>query len=256
MKPKLVVFDVAGTTVRDDGDVVTEALLQAFARFRLKVQRAHIREHMGLAKQQAIRLILRDSLEPSTLLHPRLLEAVHQDFLETMCLYYVDHAEAIPGAEDTFSWLRAQGVGVVLDTGFPRRVLDAILVRLCWQDRGLISAAIASDEVEFGRPSPEMLRRAMRLTGVTDPAWVAKVGDTPADLCEGLNGGCGQNIGVLWGSHDRASLGRFPHTHLVQDFEELRAVLDGQVPSCFGRGATPSTSGRAAVIDEREPARR
>ena len=38
--------------------------------------------------------------------------------------------------------------------------------------------------------------------------------------------------------------------------EELRAVLDGQVPSCFGRGATPSTSGRAAVIDEREPARR
>lgn len=101
-----------------------------------------------------------------------------------------------------------------------------------------------------------MLRRAMRLTGVTDPASVAKVGDTPADLCEGLNGGCGQNIGVLWGTHDRASLDRFPHTHLVQDFEELRAVLDGQVPSCFGRGATPSTSGRAAVIDEREPARR
>lgn len=256
MKPRLVVFDVAGTTVRDDGDVVTEALLQAFARFRLKVQREHIREHMGLAKQQAIRLILRDSLEPSTLLHPRLLEAVHQDFLETMCLYYAEHAEAIDGAEDTFSWLRAQGVALVVDTGFPRRVLDAILSRLSWQDRGLISAAIASDEVEFARPSPEMLRRAMRLSSVADSAWVTKVGDTPADLCEGLNGECGQNIGVLWGSHDRASLERFPHTHLVEDWEELRAVLEGQSTSCFGLGAAASTSGRATVIEEREPARR
>ena len=41
-----------------------------------------------------------------------------------------------------------------------------------------------------------MVFRAMQLTGVTDPRRVAKVGDTPSDLHESTNAGCGMVVAV------------------------------------------------------------
>ena len=109
-----------------------------------------------------------------------------------------------PGALRVFSALRNAGIRVALDTGFSRDILDTILTQLGWAD-GTIDCSIASDEVERGRPHPDMIFRAMRLLGVTDPSQVAKVGDTPADVMQGLSAGCGLVVGVTCGTHSRAS---------------------------------------------------
>ena len=58
--------------------------------------------------------------------------------------------------------------------------------RLGWGGaRPAIDASVASDEVPRGRPHPDMIHHLMRQCGVGDPARVAKVGDTPADLAQG-----------------------------------------------------------------------
>jgi phosphoglycolate phosphatase-like HAD superfamily hydrolase len=61
----------------------------------------------------------------------------------------------------------------------------------------------------------------MSLTGVTEAAAVAKVGDTPADLLEGQAAGCGRVIGITSGSHTREALALYPHTHLVDRLPEI-----------------------------------
>jgi phosphoglycolate phosphatase-like HAD superfamily hydrolase len=63
------------------------------------------------------------------------------------------------------------------------------------------------------------------LTGVTNVTMVAKVGDTPADLLSGTSAGCGWVIGITTGTHTRAELLAFPHTHLVDRLSDVPPLL-------------------------------
>jgi phosphonatase-like hydrolase len=112
----------------------------------------------------------------------------------------------IAGAEAAFAELRAHGARVALATGFGRRVLNAILLRLGWYEGDVIDVSVASDEVEHGRPAPDLVFRAMTLTGVRDPGRVAKVGDTVADVREGIAAGCGLVVGVTTGTATKLAL--------------------------------------------------
>jgi len=99
------------------------------------------------------------------------------------------------------------------------------LERLGWRHAGLLDATVASDEVPQGRPAPDMICRAMELTGVTDASRVVKVGDTPSDLQEGQAAGCGWIVGVTAGSHTREQLCVHPHTHLLPAITDLLPLL-------------------------------
>jgi phosphoglycolate phosphatase-like HAD superfamily hydrolase len=70
-----------------------------------------------------------------------------------------------------------------------------------------------------------MIRELISRFEVSNPAHVAKVGDTPADLDEGRNAGCGLNLGVYGGTHSWAELEPFPHVHLIDDIGELADLL-------------------------------
>ena len=129
----------------------------------------------------------------------------------------------VAGAAELFDRLRSEGIRVALNTGFNRAITDVILGRLGWRER--IDASIASDEVARGRPHPDMIRELMRRFDVANPSHVAKVGDTPVDLEEGRNAGCGLIVGVTCGTHTRAELGALPHTHLIEDIRQLPDIL-------------------------------
>jgi phosphoglycolate phosphatase-like HAD superfamily hydrolase len=70
-----------------------------------------------------------------------------------------------------------------------------------------------------------MIFRLMKSLGVTDAARVAKVGDTLADLEEGINAGCGLVIGVTSGSHSRMQLQLLAPAHIVESVSRLPALL-------------------------------
>ncbi len=65
----------------------------------------------------------------------------------------------------------------------------------------------------------------MEELGVSDAGLVAKVGDTPSDLQEGIAAGCGWVIGVLNGSHSREELEVYVHTHLVDSICDVPALV-------------------------------
>jgi phosphonatase-like hydrolase len=223
MRIDLVIFDIAGTTVNDD-DGVNRCVRAALENVGLLTTREAVNQVMGIPKPQALRHLIEHSDQRAQLMGR--LDAIHADFVARMIRFYRTDPSVheIAGARDTFSRLRAAGIKTALDTGFTRDIVEVLLHRLNWKN-DLVDATVTSDEVPRGRPHPDMIQKIMSDLGVADPRRVAKVGDTPADLQEGANAGCGLVIGVTQGSHTAAQLEAFHPTYLINTVADLPALL-------------------------------
>lgn len=224
MNIELIVFDMAGTTV-SEGGAVYKCLRATLSGYGLGLPMDALHEVKGHDKREALRILiersnLREELLPG-------LDAIHEDFVERMIGFYREDPSVgeMPGAAETFRWLQQRGIKTALNTGFSRDIAQTLIDRLGWQREGLIDASVTSDEVERGRPHPEMIRHLMKQLGIADSHRVAKVGDTPADLLEGKNAGCGLNIGVTQGASTREQLEPFPYDHLIGSVAELPELL-------------------------------
>lgn len=203
----MVVFDMAGTTVRDEDNAVAGTVQKALAEFGCPIELTDVDPVMGMPKPLAVRHLLEQFAPPGKATDER-VQAAHARFQEIIVAHYRDgeNITEIDGASDIFRILRENDIKVTLDTGFDRRTLDTIVNRLGWAD--LLDATVASDEVENGRPAPDMIRVLMDRCGVSDPASVCKVGDSVSDIEQGVNAGCGLVAAVLcertrdaWQSH-------------------------------------------------------
>lgn len=225
MKCELVIFDMAGTTVYDP-DFVGQAVVDALAEDGIAITVRDINPYMGIPKRVAIQKTLEDVGHEAAGDDGR-LDRLFALFEAHMLRFYrtSDEVRPIEGAVETFEWLREKGIKVALDTGFSRAIVDVILGRLGWGE-GVLDATVASDEVERGRPYPDLVFEAMARTGVQDVSRVMKVGDTPSDLGEGTSAGCGWVIGVTEGTHTREELEGHPHTHLIGSVADLRGVME------------------------------
>ncbi|RYG33614.1 phosphonatase-like hydrolase [bacterium] len=223
MPIRLVVFDMAGTTV-EDPDGVGGCLKAALKAEGIVAETNSVNAVMGIPKPLAIGDLMEQAGETPA---RERVDAIHRDFQARMIDYYRHHPDVreIEGATETFRGLRARGIKVALDTGFDRTIVDTILHRLGWRE-GVLDATAASDEVAAGRPHPDLIYRLMELTGVDDAAAVAKIGDTPSDLQEGTAAGCGMVVGVTSGTHSRESLLNHPHTHLIPSIRGLPDLID------------------------------
>jgi phosphonatase-like hydrolase len=187
---------------------------------------------MGLYKPEAIRILLSQLGKPAT---DELVRRLHDDFSRRMQDYYAHDPAVRPlaGANEAFRRLRAAGVRVALNTGFGRDIMDVILDRVNWRDA--VDATICSDEVARGRPAPDMIRALAARFGIAEPAQIAKVGDTLADIDEGLRAGCGLVIGVLTGTGVRDEFAARPGIAVAPDVSAaagmiLQAPTPGQQP--------------------------
>jgi len=227
MNWQLAVFDLAGTTVNDP-EGVSGALRTALAEAGVTVTREAANAVQGIRKPIAIRMLLEQVNAGPELLAR--VDAIHDRFVELMIEFYKTDPSVfeIPGTSDVFRLLKSKGIAVTVDTGFSRDIGDVVLERMGWQSQGLIQASVTSDEVANGRPYPDMVFHLMKVTGVTDPKRVIKVGDASVDLLEGTAAGCGMVVGVCaTGSHTREQLLPHPHTHLIDSIAELPALIQG-----------------------------
>jgi phosphonatase-like hydrolase len=225
MAIKLVVFDMAGTTV-EDKDNVHEALINGFKKCNYAIDREDANTVMGIPKPVAIRTLLEKKFKVIDK-REELVEKIHQTFVDEMISFYKTDPSVKPtkNAEATFAALRVKGILVGIDTGFSRDIADAIFERLKWKENKLIDLSVTSDEVANGRPFPDMIYKAMEITGIKTADEVAKVGDTVFDLKEGSSAGCKYVIGITTGAYTRAELLPEKHTHLIDDLLEVVNIV-------------------------------
>lgn len=216
---ELVIFDLAGTTVEDCGEV-PDSFIAALSEHGIEVSRDELASVRGSSKRQAV---LR--LTPSG---PEQLEragAIYDSFrARLMHRYASEGVRPVPCAESVFHALRERGVRVALNTGFDRETTGLLLNALGWM-HGVVDALVCGDDVPEGRPAPQLIFRAMELAGVRSVRRVANVGDTVLDLEAGNNAGVRWNIGVLSGAHTRPMLEAVPHTHILPSVADLHGIL-------------------------------
>jgi phosphonatase-like hydrolase len=222
---KLVIFDLVGTTITDGGEI-PETFLNVLAAHAIHVTPEDLNDVRGASK----RLAMRSFLERRFPGYPNQAAVLSEQFFVEFCTRLAEHYERdgvhpLPGAGETFAWLRRKGIKIAINTGFDRAITDLVLHRSGW-DLAAFSAVICADDVPQGRPAPYLIFRAIEAAGETSVRQVACVGDTVLDLQAGWNAGVHWNIGVLTGAHTRQQLERAPHTHLLEGVAELPSLWE------------------------------
>lgn len=228
MPIKLVVFDLAGTTVADNNDV-HKVLKAALAANDVVISIEDANEVMGIPKPVAIRQLLERRYSGTREITEAWIDEIHSFFVAEMIRFYKEDPAVTEkeGVSETFKELKKRNYLIGIDTGFDRTITSAILDRLDWMREGLIDVSVTSDEVPRGRPFPDLIYRAMELTGIKDASEIAKVGDTASDMQEGTSAGCGLVIGVTSGAFSREQMLKERHSYLIHQISEILEILKG-----------------------------
>jgi len=219
----LAVFDMVGTTVQA-GDEVPSAFREAFGSVGVGVSDGDIAGIRGRSKRDAIRDLL-STYHPGGLGDEEQVEAVYARFQDALRTAYRTRTRAVPGAEAVLRGLRQAGIEVVLTTGLDRETARLLLQALGWDGLGL-TGLVTSDDVQRGRPAPDLIFAAMKLAGVSDAESVVVVGDTTSDLEAAAAAGVVWSVGVLSGAHSRAQLEGRPHAMILESVEDLPLWLE------------------------------
>ncbi|MFF2232739.1 phosphonatase-like hydrolase [Streptomyces anulatus] len=229
---RLVVLDMAGTTVADGG-LVEQAFSAAAQRLGVRpgsdehaCQLAYVRATMGESKISVFRHLFAgeggDGGEDGEDKAQRANTAFEEAYGE---LVDAGRIAPVPGAREAVERLASEGRTVVLTTGFARPTQDAILAALGWQDLVPLTLCPA-DAGGRGRPFPDMVLAAFLRTGaVDDVRRTAVAGDTSYDMLSGVRSGAGIVAGVLTGAHDKDRLTRHGATHVLGSVAELPDLI-------------------------------
>jgi len=218
---KLVVFDMAGTTV-DEDNVVYKTLRKAVNDQGFHCSLEHVlRVGGGQEKKQAIRDLLRgEEVENADL--EFMVNNTYQQFITQLEQAYRDlEVKACPGSEAVFATLREQGIKVALNTGYQQATATNLLQKLGWREGEQIDLLVTASDVANSRPAPDMILLAMEKLSIDNPKQVAKIGDTAIDIKEGQNAGCGLTLGITTGAQTRQQIARAEPDGIIEHLSEL-----------------------------------
>ncbi|KQB98604.1 HAD family hydrolase [Pedobacter sp. Hv1] len=222
---KMVVFDMAGTTVNED-NIVYKTLrnaINAVGGYELSL--AEVLEHgAGKEKLQAIKSILVYSLGT---INDQLAEEIFKVFLDQLKhAYEVEDIFPNANAEELFAILKEKNVLRVLNTGYDRNTAEFLLKKLNWSVGAEIDSLVTASDVPRNRPYPDMINEAMDRFDIDDAALVAKVGDSTIDIQEGQNAGCALSIGITTGAHNLTQLNSASPSYIIDDLLELVPIIE------------------------------
>ncbi len=237
-KIQLVVFDMAGTTVQDKGEV-QRCFFDAIQDTPLEVSAEAINSMMGWPKKLVFQTLWQQYLGES---HPDYLDAVEHSFNKFKQIleehYQTQSVQPTEGCLPVFQWLKSQSIHIALNTGFYREVTNIILDRLGWSqgldhqyvgsEASMIQVSVTPSEIynNEGRPAPFMIQKAMYRLGIRDPQAVIHIGDTPTDLETGRNANCLLSLAVTNGSHTETQLAPCPNDGLLASLAELPKIIE------------------------------
>lgn len=196
VKLKLVIFDMAGTTVDDMVDglpLILKCYDDAFRKNGIKIAFNVLNDQRGRDKKTVINEL--GGIKASE---------IYTDFVNSL-LNNVSQIKEMEGTSEIFSQLHDFGVKTAVGSGFPYDVSKAIIDKLGWKENGLIDYWTCSEIVGKSRPDPAMIYAIMQYLDVEDPLSVIKVDDSFIGIEEGVCAGV-FTLGVLTGTQSREKL--------------------------------------------------
>ena len=236
---KAAVLDWAGT-VMDHGCRAPAAVFQAvFAARGIEVTEAQAREPMGTPKWDHIFAVgtnpVVNKLWKETFGKDfEALDAddIYKDFVPHQISIIADYCDMIPGAVDAVNEMRKMGMKIGSCTGYTPDIMEAC--RAAAKGAGYVPDAVfCAGDTPKGRPGPALLLANMIELDVYPPEGVVKIGDTVADIEEGLNAGT-WTIGVAARGNE---VGLSHEAFENMPVDELKPLIDTAYKKLTGAGA-------------------
>ncbi|NBC82843.1 MAG: phosphonoacetaldehyde hydrolase [Bacteroidetes bacterium] len=192
---KAVIFDWAGTTVDYGCIAPTRVFVEVLAKKGIEITMQDAREPMGLAKKDHLVALLKmDKVQQQwkqkyqVEMDEDIPNKLYNDLEPSLAAIVADYSTPINGAVDLLEQLRRNHVKVGSTTGYVSTMMDRV-IPVAGNHGFTPDAIITSSDVTDGRPKPWMCYlNAIRLN-VFPMHHTVKIGDTIADIEEGLNAG-------------------------------------------------------------------
>ncbi|NQY60581.1 HAD-IA family hydrolase [Cognatishimia sp.] len=215
---RLVIFDVDGTLVDSQGDIVG-SMSRAFAALgKPAPARENVLSIVGLSLDVAMQ-----RLAPEASLGEQidLVDAYKQAYQDLRAAKgSVESSPLYPGARQALDALRAQPYTLLgVATGKSRRGLDSLIAGHTLE--GFFVTEQVADH-HPSKPHPSMIEAAIAETGV-GAAQAVMIGDTSFDMSMARAAGV-RGIGVSWGYHSHEKLA--DAEIIIDRYEDLLPVLD------------------------------
>lgn len=201
-----VLFDWAGTTVDFGCFAPVNVFVQIFKAAGIDVTIAEARIPMGMLKRDHLKAMLdmpninkkwQDKYGRS--FNEQDIDALYSSFESLLLASLKEYTQPLPAVVETVQELRKTGLKIGSTTGYTDSMM-AIVTQGAKEKGYEPDFWITPDSTNcIGRPYPYMIFRNMEALRLSAPWKVVKIGDTAADIKEGLNAGV-WSIGVVIGS--------------------------------------------------------
>jgi phosphonatase-like hydrolase len=223
MSIKMIVFDMAGTTI-DEDNIVYKTLHKSINEYDVVVDLSAVLEiGAGQEKLTAIKDIVSKYGTQEDLLKANDMYHYFINHLQTA--YEEFDIKAMQNAASVLMNIRSKGILVVLNTGYDRATAQFILNKIKWTQLNEFDLLVTATDVEKNRPAPDMIHYAMKLFSIKDPKEVVKIGDSKIDIEEGQNAHCLYSIGITTGAQTKAQLMEANPDNIIDNLDELISFL-------------------------------
>ena len=192
---KALILDWAGTTVDYGSCAPAAVFVDVFQRAGVRISIEQARGPMRMAKRDHIREILRsdDVSADWRSAHGRSwtendVDALYEDFIPLQMAVIADRAAPIPGVIEAVTRFRRRGLKIGSTTGYNRQMME-ILVPAAAKLGYSPDHWVCATDVAAARPEPWMALRSIEAMRIFPMEACVKIGDTRADIEEGLNAG-------------------------------------------------------------------
>ncbi len=233
------ILDWAGTVVDFGSFAPTQIFVEAFAEFDVAVSIEEARGPMGMGKWDHIRTLcdVPEIAERYRKVFGRTptdndVTAIYERFMPLQIEKIAVHSALIPGALETLTGLRKDGLKIGSCSGYPKVVMDKV-VALAARNGYVADHVVATDETPNGRPWPAQALANVIALGVDDVAACVKVDDTVPGILEGRRAGMwtvalvcsGNALGLTWEQYQALAAER-----LEQERKRIHALFEGSRP--------------------------
>jgi len=192
---KAVIFDWAGTTVDFGCMAPTLVFIDVFSQWGINLSIDEARGPMGLAKMDHVRKLMeidrvRNEWQGLYNRYPGENDVVvlYNQLEPALVKIAGDFANVIPGVPQVMVELRKQEILIGSTTGYVRSMMEQV-VPVAGRQGFKPDSIVCSDEVPEGRPAPWGCFLNAQRMNIWPMSEMVKIGDTVADIKEGLNAG-------------------------------------------------------------------
>lgn len=201
-----IILDWAGTTVDFGCFAPVNVFLKIFKNVGIEVTIDEARKPMGMLKREHIKTMLQ---------MPRINQKWHEKFhreftekdvddlyneFEPMLIESLNHyTDPIPFVVETVNTIREMNIKIGSTTGYTDNMMQTVLKGAKAKGYQPDNWVTPDSTRSLGRPYPYMIFKNIEALQISAPWKVIKIGDTIADIKEGINSGV-WSVGVAVGS--------------------------------------------------------